>query len=246
MKALILNSGTGSRMGDIKTCKCLVEIIKEKTIADEQIRRLIKCGIRDICITTGPYADKLEDYLRNRYISINFEFVHNPLYDKTNYIYSIFLAHEYFDKNKCNPDGIILMHGDLVFETELLRESIAYPHSCMTIDTTKPLPEKDFKAIIKNDKIKGVGVNFFNPAPFESIVYAQPLYKLTWRDWQIWLDEICRFCQEDNTSVYAEDALNTVSEKMNLFPLDARGRTCFEIDNANDLAYARDVYKQCS
>jgi len=240
MKALILNSGTGSRMGDIETCKCLVEVAPGKTIIDEQIRRLTQCGITTICITTGAYAEELETYLRSGYPAIHFEFIYNPLYNKTNYIYSIFLAREHLQED------ILLLHGDLVFETPLMQKVISFPHSCMVIDTTKPLPNKDFKAVLKDGIISAVGVNFF-----ESAVYAQPLYKLLWQDWRIWLDEIIRFCQKGATSVYAEDALNAVNNradinlnsKINIFPLDARGQICFEIDNADDLAYARDVYK---
>jgi len=234
MKALILNSGTGSRMGKIGICKCMMELSEGRSIIDEQLRRLTNCGINDICMTTGAYAAELESHLRGRFPGINFEFIHNPLYDKTNYIYSIYLARGLL------RDDIILMHGDLVFDTALLSQAISSPASCMIIDTTKPLPEKDFKAVIKNGKIREVGVNFF-----ESAVYAQPLYKLLWQDWSVWLAEIERFCLENVTNVYAENALNLMSDKINLLPLDSRGLMCFEVDNAEDLNYARDVYRQC-
>ena len=236
MKALILNSGTGSRMGNIGTCKCLclLEVSEGVSIVDEQLRRLLKCGITDICMTTGPYEEELKSYLQNRYPSVNFKFVHNNIYSQTNYIYSIFLAKEWVQED------ILLIHGDLVFGTELLRDAIASPHSCMVTDSTKTLPEKDFKAVVKNSLIRSIGVEFF-----ESALCAQPLYKLQWQDWSIWLEEICRFCQAGRTKVYAEDAFNNVSGKMKLLPLDAKGRMCFEIDNAGDLSYAREVYKQC-
>ena len=255
MKALILNSGTGSRMGDIKTCKCMVEITPGKTIIGEQIRRLTQCGITRICVTTGPYAEILETYLHNQHPEVHFEFIHNPLYNETNYIYSIFLARAQLQED------ILLIHGDLVFETALLREVLSFSRSCMVIDTTKPLPDKDFKAVIKDGIITSIGVNFF-----ESAVYAQPLYKLLWPDWRLWLDEVIRLCKMGNTGIYAENALNAVNNdanthlnnnsnvcgnsntnnKINIFPLDARGQICFEIDNADDLAYARDVYKKCN
>jgi len=228
MKALILNSGLGSRMGDIQTCKCLVEIAKGQTIVDLQIQALSKCGITDICMTTGPYAGRLEAYLREGYPAANFQFVNNPRYNETNYIYSIFLA-----KDELQED-ILMLHGDLLFETSLLQEIINYKHSAMAIDTTKPLPEKDFKAVLENGKISKVGVEFFDNA-----VYSQPLYKLLWQDWQVWLKQIEKFCNNGNTRVYAENALNEVSNKMNIKPLDALGRLCFEVDNAEDLAYAR-------
>jgi len=227
MKALILNSGLGSRMGDIKTCKCLVEIAEGQTIVDLQLQALCKCGITDICMTTGPYADRLEAYLRARYPDITFEFVNNPRYNETNYIYSIFLA-----KDKLQGD-ILMLHGDLLFETSLLQEIIHYEHSVMAIDTTKPLPDKDFKAVVENDKISKIGVEFF-----ENAVYAQPLYKLLWQDWKAWLRQIEEFCKNGNVSVYAENALNQVSNKMDIKALDALGRLCFEVDNMEDLDYA--------
>lgn len=237
MKALILNSGIGSRMGNIASCKCLclLEVDRGISIVDEQMRRLSKCGITDICMTTGPYAKELEAYLQKRYPSLNFEFVHNELYAQTNYIYSIYLAKEVLQGD------ILLIHGDLVFESSLLSEIIAAPYSCMATDSSKALPVKDFKAVVEEGGIiTKIGIDFF-----ESALYAQPLYKLLYQDWRIWLDEICLFCQEKRSNVYAEEAFNSISGKMKLYPLDAGGRMCFEIDNVEDLSYAREVYRKC-
>jgi len=211
----------------------MTEIFDGKTILDEQLKRLIECGITDICITTGPFADDLKSYILENYESngVNFIFVNNPIYDRTNYIYSIYLAREYLD------DSILLLHGDLVFETCVLQDILASPKSVMVVDSTKPLPPKDFKAVVESGRIKRVGVD-----EFENAFYAQPLYKLIKKDWDIWLDEIVRFCDTGNTSVYAENAMNNVSDKMELLPLDVLGRMCFEIDNPEDLAYAKSKY----
>ena len=214
-------------MGDIKKNKCLVEIYDGVTIVDEQIRLLQECGINDICITTGSYAGKLENYLREQH-SANFTFVYNPLYRETNYIYSIYLALDHLSGD------FIMMHGDLLFEKSLLAEVINYSESSMVIDYKKPLPEKDFKAVIAEGKITAVGVNYF-----ENAVYAQPLYKLFLKDWLLWSAEITRFCQEGNRSVYAENALN-----IKLSPIDAAGRYCFEVDDENDLKFAREMFQK--
>ena len=233
MKALLLNSGLGRRMKDLTTCKCLVELDDDgTTILDAQIRSLVQCGITNIYITTGPHADKLECYVQKQYPQGKFTFINNPIYDRTNYIYSMQLASECL-----RGDDIVLMHGDLVFEQNVLQDLIASSESCMIVDTTQPLPEKDFKAIIKDNRVIGVGVEFFTDA-----LYAQPLYKLNRKDWDIWLDAICNFCRQEKTNVYAEDALNTVSHLMELYPLDISGRICFEVDNREDLANAQRAY----
>jgi len=233
MKALILNSGTGSRMGDLTTDrgKCLVEIAKDTTVLDLQIQRLLKCGIRDFCITTGAFADRLQSHIAARYPQGRYTFVHNPIFDSSNYIYSIHLAQAHLQED------MLLLHGDLIFETSVLKDLLDAKSSAMIIDTTKPLPDKDFKAVVDGQRIMQVGINFF-----ENAFYAQPMYKLLKQDWLVWMDEINRFCGDGNINVYAEDALNKVSRHMHLQPLDIAGRLCFEVDNKDDLAYAQGVY----
>lgn len=226
MKALILNSGIGKRMGRFtkSTNKCMAELYDGITIIDRQLLLLKKCGINEVVITTGPFANELENYIRNKYSDFSFEFVYNKLYESTNYIYSIFLAKEFVQ------DDIILMHGDLVFEESVLKEVVAADKSVMVIDSTLPLPQKDFKAVIQNGKIAKVGIEFFDNA-----YAAQALYKLMFKDWDLWLKRIQKYCLENNVNVYAENALNDISEKTEIVPLDVKGKLCAEVDNLEDL-----------
>ena len=92
------------------------------------------------------------------------------------------------------------------------------------------LPEKDFKAVILNDHIVKVGIEFFNDA-----VAAQPLYKLNKEDWRVWLTQIVAFCESDQRKCYAENAFNQVSDSCKIYPLDIRNMLCNEIDNPEDL-----------
>jgi len=236
MKALILNSGTGSRMLDLTSnkSKCMVEVYDNILLVDLQIKALVKYGIVNILMTTGPFADKLEEHLRIKHPEVVFSFIYNPLYDQTNYIYSIYLAKDLL------PGDILLLHGDLIFEESVLRDVIDSESSVMVVDSTKPLPEKDFKAVVKEKKVRHVSVDVFDDA-----YYAQPLYKLLKEDWLTWLDEIIRFCDDGNINVYAENAYNEVSNKMNVKALDVLGRICFEIDDKDDLEKAKDLIALC-
>ena len=85
------------------------------------------------------------------------------------------------------------MHGDLVFTLDVLKKVIGSDKSVMTVSSTLPLPEKDFKAVIKENKIEKVGINFFDDA-----LSAQPLYKIKKDDWEVWLSNIISFCESDN------------------------------------------------
>ena len=227
MKALILNSGLGSRMGILTSeqPKCMTEIAFHETILSRQLHLLADEGIKDVVITTGYYDGVLVQYCNSLELPLNITFVKNPIYDKTNYIYSIYCAREYLD------DDLILMHGDLVFEPEVLEKVVNSPVSAMTVSSTLPLPDKDFKARVVDGKVVAVGVDIFNEA-----MEAQALYKLCKDDWKKWLDKIVEFCEAGNTNVYAENALNELKGAANISALDVENLLCAEIDNAEDLA----------
>ena len=226
MKALILNSGLGSRMGVLTSehPKCMTEVTARDTILSRQLKLIAEAGIEEVVMTTGYYDDVLVNYCESLDLPLHFTFVKNPVYDKTNYIYSIYCAREHLD------DDIILMHGDLVFENEVFDKVMASEVSCMTVSSTLPLPEKDFKAQVVDGKVMRVGVDIFDEA-----MEAQALYRLNKADWNVWLNKICEFCESGNTKVYAENALNELNGAANISALDVEDLLCSEIDNPEDL-----------
>ena len=226
MKALILNSGMGSRMGALTSehPKCMTEIAPSETILSRQLKQLNRMGIKEVVMTTGLFDKVLVDYCNELNLPLEINFVNNPLYKETNYIYSIYCAKEYLD------DDIVLMHGDLVFEDSVLAKSLSSEDSTMVVSSVLPLPEKDFKAVIADGRVVEVGINCFDNA-----MYAQALYKLNKADWKIWLDEIIAFCERKDDKCYAENAFNLVSDKCIIKPLDVKNLMCREIDNPEDL-----------
>ena len=218
MKALILNSGLGSRMGVLTSehPKCMTEITAKDTILSRQLRLLAEAGITDVVMTTGAFDSVLVNYCNSLGLPLHITFVKNPVYDKTNYIYSIYCAREYL-----KDDDIILMHGDLVFENTVFDDVLASGTSCMTVSSTLDLPEKDFKAVVADGKVQKVGIEYFNNA-----MTAQPLYKLLAEDWNKWLAAIIAYCEsgdEAKKKCYAENALNEITDK-NIAVLDFADR----------------------
>lgn len=232
MKALILNSGLGHRMGVLTSehPKCMTEISHHDTILSRQLRQCLDYGIEDVVITTGYYNQVLRDYCDFLHLPLSIRFVNNPIYDKTNYIYSIFCAKDFL-----KDDDIILMHGDLVFENTVFESVLASRDSCMAVSSTLPLPEKDFKAVIKDGHIEKIGVEFF-----ENALAAQPLYKINNKDWAFWINNIEVFCESGKRECYAEYAFNEVSDKCILKALDIKNQLCSEIDTPKDLEIVTD------
>ena len=211
----------------------MTEIAENETIISAQLKSLVECGIQDIVITTGYFNDVLVEYCNSLQLPVNIEYVYNPLFNQTNYIYSIYCAYE-----SLRDDDVILMHGDMVFELDVLKKAISNEESCMTVSSTVALPQKDFKVVLKEGKIVAVGIEFFDHA-----VAAQPLYKLLKKDWMGWLEKIREFCVNGKTTCYAENAWNEIADTLCVRPLDVKDALCNEIDNYEDLCVVSERYK---
>ena len=235
MKALILNSGIGRRMGLLASDhpKCMTEIGFGETILSSQLRALCAAGITEVVMTTGRDEQLLTSYCESLELPLNITFVNNPEYMTTNYIYSIYLARRELH------DDILLLHGDLVFENGVLDMALGSDKSCVTVSSSLPLPEKDFKAQTADGKVMGIGVELF-----ENAAAAQPLYKLKKSDWEKWLDRIISYCENGKTDCYAENALNEITGEIELYPLDIKDKLCGEIDCAEDLDIISAAYKK--
>lgn len=235
MKAVILNSGVGSRMGDLtkKAPKCFAPLDGDTCILDRQLQLLLKNGVRDIVITTGPFEKMIEKRVAQKFSDIRVTYIRNPRYASTNYIYSLYLAQDLLS------GPLLLMHGDLVFEQAVLERALQSDRSVMVCDPLLPLPEKDFKAVVHDGRIEKIGIGYF-----ENAYAAQPLYKLNYNDWAVWQKEIARFCEHGNCGVYAESAFNEVSEQCALYALDAEGALCAEADTLEDLERLQSTLKK--
>ena len=229
MKALIFNSGIGKRMGSLTkdSPKCMVKLSNGETIFERQIRILSECGIRDFIITTGPFEEQLIDISKKEcYAKLHFNFVNNPIYDKTNYIYSFYLTKKHLD------DDFLILHGDLVFNKRLVVNMLKSPEkSLCLINRSKKLPEKDFKGRIIDGFLKEVSINIFD----EDCFAFQPLYKLAKSDVINWHNNIEDFIEKRNISgVYAENALNEITDVVKIKPFSYKGYFIDEIDNVDD------------
>lgn len=233
MKAIIFNSGIGNRMGKFTKThhKSMVILNNSETILGRQIRILENCGINEFVITTGPFKEQIE-FVCQKFDKSKFHFVENPIYNKTNYIYSMWLAKNYLD------DDFLMLHGDLVFNQELVKEVLEDERSSIClINEEKELPKKDFKGRIIDGKLKEVSIDIFD----DDCYAFQPLYKLKKEDLLKWVDRVDKFIKEGNVKVYAENALNEILNDINIYTKSYKNNYIDEIDNLDD--YKRVSYE---
>jgi len=235
MKAIILNSGMGSRLEELteNVPKSMININNNQTIFSKTINTLKNFNIDEFIITTGYLKNVLKDYALNNFPDINFTFVDNPVYDSTNYIKSL----DYIEDDI--TDDLLLLHGDLVFDEEVVTKLIKSNKSSMVVDSQTNIPQKDFKAKVVDGQIKQVSVDYFG----DDALACQPLYKLLNKDWIVWKKKIREYCDEGNTNVYAEEALNELLyDKVSIDAMDIQGYYCSEIDTKEDLRRYQDKF----
>jgi phosphoenolpyruvate phosphomutase len=226
MIAVILNSGMGKRLGEItrNKPKGLIPIHDKETLFSHQIKLLKKVHINKFVITTGYMETMLMEYAEKMFPDTNFVFVHNAKYESTNYIVSLNNARTFIN------DDFLLLHGDLFFEYSVLLSVAQSQKSAVVVDSTLPLPEKDFKATIQDDRV----VKISTTGCESGSVACQPFYKLFMKDWILWEESIAQFCASGKTDVYAEEALNSISSELAIGCIDVRGRICQEVDTPHD------------
>lgn len=235
MKVIILNSGIGKRMGDLtkNNTKCLLKLNGE-TILGRQLKILKENNLKNIIITTGPFEEKIISYCKINFPELKIKYINNPVYDKTNYIHSIYLI-----KEKIESD-ILLLHGDLVFDEKIIKKIINKKESCSFIKRdNKTISKKDFKALIKENKIKKISTKIEG----ENTHDFMPLYKFKKEDFNLWMSEIEKFIEQGNNKCYAEDALNEILNEIKLFYIEYNKELFMEIDDINDLEKVKNLLK---
>lgn len=206
------------------THKSMVRLSNGESIFERQIRLLSECGIDEFVVTVGYLKNQLIE-AAERFPGIKFTFVLNPDYDTTNAIYSTYLAEEHMD------DDMIFLHGDLVFNKQLIADFIRDERdSLCLINEKKALPEKDFKGRVEKGLLTEISVNIFD----ENCFALQPLYKLSREVVIAWKDEIKKFAERGDVMVYAENALNNLLQSIDVKAFSYKDYYIDEIDNADD------------
>lgn len=102
----------GKRLGEYtkNNTKCMVPV-NGTTLIDRLLGQLSKLNLNRVVIVVGYEGKKLMDYLGNERDGLKIEYVNNPVYDKTNNIYSLALA-----KQQMQEDDTLLIESDLIFD----------------------------------------------------------------------------------------------------------------------------------
>ena len=116
MQAIILAAGMGKRLKELtqNNTKCMVKV-NGVTLIDRMLHQIERQHLSRIIIVVGYEGQKLIDYIGTLDIQTPIVYINNPVYDKTNNIYSLALAKDWLCK-----DDTLLFESDLIFEDSVL------------------------------------------------------------------------------------------------------------------------------
>lgn len=116
MQAVILAAGMGKRLKELThdNTKCMVKV-NGVSLIDRMLHQIDARHMSRVVIVVGYEGQKLIDYIETLDIKTPIVFIDNPIYDKTNNIYSLSLASDWL----CKEDTI-LFESDLIFEDSVL------------------------------------------------------------------------------------------------------------------------------
>ena len=116
MQAVILAAGMGKRLKELtqNNTKCMVKV-NGVTLIDRMLHQIEKHHLSRIIIVVGYEGQKLIDYIGTLDIKTPIEYINNPIYDKTNNIYSLALAKDWLVR-----EDTLLFESDIIFEGAVL------------------------------------------------------------------------------------------------------------------------------
>ena len=129
MQAVILAAGMGKRLKDLTrdNTKCMVKV-NGMTLIERMLRQIDAHDLSRIVIVVGYEGQKLIDYIGTLDIRTPIEYINNPVYDKTNNIYSLSLA-----KDRLCSEDTLLFESDLIFEDAVLDVLIDDPRDTLAL-----------------------------------------------------------------------------------------------------------------
>ena len=124
MQAIILAAGLGRRLGEFTAgnTKCMVPV-NGVLLIDRMLMQLQRLPLSRVVIVIGYEGAKLRDYISGRFPEMNVEYVENNVYDKTNNIYSLWLA-----RDVMQDDDTLLLESDIIVDDAVIDMIYASEH----------------------------------------------------------------------------------------------------------------------
>ena len=245
MQAVILAAGMGRRLGELTgdNTKCMLEVNGVKLI-DRALACLAEHNLSRIILVVGYKCENVKSYVGNSYKGIEVVYVDNPIYDKTNNIYSLYLAKDYLV-----AEDTLLLESDLIYEPSVVRRIIEndYPNIAL-VDKYESWMDGTVVTLNNECKIK----NFISKCDFkysdiDNYYKTVNIYKFS-KEFSAthYVPFLKAYCQALGRNEYYEQVLKVITllDDSPLKALPLQGEKWYEIDDIQDLDIASGMFEE--
>jgi len=245
MQGLMLAAGMGNRLGKYtaENTKCMLNI-EGKTLIERAIDALKSAGINRLIMVVGYKSDNLKKFIQENVKDMEVIFIDNPDYDKSNNIYSFYLAKEWLEK-----DDTIMLESDLIYDNKMIQDLVdnkdknvavvaKYENwmdgTVVTIGENNKILEFIEKKDIKVDKL-------------DEYYKTVNIYKLSKEfSKNEYIPFVEAFMKAYGVNEYYELALKAIAHlsRSDLKAMPIENIKWYEIDNAQDLENATKLFRE--
>ena len=243
MQAIILAAGMGKRLKELtsEATKCMVKV-NGVAMIDRMMGHLDKLGLSRIVVVVGYEGQKLMDYIDALGVSTPVVYVDNNIYNKTNNIYSLYLAKDYLVQ-----EDTILLESDLVFEEAVLHRLINHPYpSLVLVDKFESWMDGTVVTLDEQDNIKSfVAKREFDFNRIDEYYKTVNIYKLSKEFSELYYVPFLEiYCKALGTNEYYEQVLKVITflEDPHIKAVKLEGEKWYEIDDVQDLDIAETIF----
>ena len=244
MQAIILAAGMGRRLGELtkENTKCMVPV-NGVTLIDRLLGQLSGLELNRVIIVVGYQGQKLIDYIGKRYDDkLKIEFADNPIYDKTNNIYSLSIV-----KDKLQEDDTLLIESDLIFSDRFFPMILENPYPNLAL-VAKYESWMD-GTMVRLDEEQHI-VNFISKEAFDfdnvdSYYKTVNIYKFSKDFLQYkYVPFLDAYTKAVGNNEYYENVLRIISmlNSHNMKALPVGNEKWYEIDDKQDLDIAEALF----
>ncbi len=245
MQAVILAAGMGRRLGELTgdNTKCMLEVNGVKLI-DRALECLSEHNLSRIILVVGYKRENVKAYVGDSYKGIEVVYVDNPIYDKTNNIYSLYLAKDYLV-----AEDTLLLESDLIYEPSVVRRIVEndYPNLALV---DKYESWMDGTVVMLNDecKIKNfISKRDFKYSDIDRYYKTVNIYKFS-KEFSSthYVPFLSAYCQALGRNEYYEQVLKVITllDDSPLKALPLNGEQWYEIDDIQDLDIASGMFEE--
>ena len=244
MQAIILAAGMGKRLGKYTkdNTKCMLPVNGEKLI-DRTLTILSHLNIKKVTIVIGYKGENLKNYIGDKYQEdLDIEYINNPIYDKTNNIYSLSLA-----EDKMIEDDTVLFESDLIYEEDIVRKLIEnpWPNLALVAKWEYWMDGTVVKIDQENNILSFISKDIFDFHKTDEYYKTINIYKFS-KEFakEKYIPFLNAYCKAWGNNEYYEQVLKVLTflNRTDLKALPIANEKWYEIDDVQDLDIAETIF----